>query len=1157
MKSLSVSSWNIQGLCSSAFGLKSTDPEFISSIKSQDIVILLETWCRDDTDTHCPSNYREILLPSLKHKHTRHGRDSGGVIVWYKEDLSSHLKIIKKATTHIWLKLNQNIAKCDNDMYICAAYTPPLESPYYDENFFENLHKEIRHYQAQGNVLLVGDLNARTGCEPDIVDPAGNSHIFGQSSLHLTPTTRHRHNQDHIKNKMGKELVHLCGSLGLYMLNGRMKGDSLGRFTYCSALGTSVVDYAITDMDPSLISAFTVRPQTPLSDHCQINVYIKPTVHKKITEPEPCKLHQINNQYKWTPDGEVRFKNVITSPEITCLINTFLSVQFQPNQSNMAVTKINYIYHKSASKAGLIKNNSVSKQRLKKEEWYDKDCKNVRKKLRQQSNLKHHQPQNTDLRQNYVETLREYKQIIRHKKKQYHDRKLREIEESIDQNQFWERWNNLNNKKDNLALQNGNIWKDHFEKLYEQISPNNLNHEQRQTREKLTILESTIKNNQNPLDYLITMKELENSIKKLKSGKACGPDGIRTEMLKHSSPELKQALLQLFNLVLQSGCFPEIWSRGLISPIHKSGDKMDPNNYRGICVSSNLGKVFCSIINARILAFLMEHNALSKGQIGFLPNHRTTDHVYTLHTLINHHVHQKNKSKIFACFIDFKKAFDSIWQEGLYYKLLQIGIGGKIYDIIKSMYVSNKCGVKIGNKTTDLFTQGRGVFQGNSLSPTLFNIYINDLAVLLERSGAPGLTLNNQEVKFLLYADDLVLLSPTQQGLQQHLDLLEQYCQNWALTVNFNKSKIMIFQKKPRSQESKYQFKLGNAHLDHTLYYDYLGLKISASGNFGLAVNALKEKACRAFYAIRRKFYKLDIPIRIWTKIFDSVIQPIALYGSEVWGPLTHQDFTRWDKHPIEALHAELCRSILNIQRKTPTNACRAELGRYPLIINIKKTTLTFWLHLKLSPQDTLSFQALQTQELNPQKSPFCQLVLRLTDQITPSTVQPQTSTAFQPLIRVNQIIKLTKDAYLEHWTNQTKTQNKLNHYLALNHEYKLAEYLFTVRDTKQRQILTKYRLSDHSLAIEKGRHKKSWLPTEQRVCGHCTTGEVETEMHFLLKCDKYNHITVEYFQKFDLLIPDFTKLEDCEKQKILLGEGHAAHLAAQYVIVCHKLRDT
>ena len=108
--------------------------------------------------------------------------------------------------------------------------------------------------------------------------------------------------------------------------------------------------------------------------------------------------------------------------------------------------------------------------------------------------------------------------------------------------------------------------------------------------------------------------------------------------------------------------------------------------------------------------------------------------------------------------------------------------------------------------------------QGCSLSPTLFKIYINELAVLLEQSAAPGLT-PNTEVKFLLYADDMVLLSPTEQGLQQHLDLLEKYCQNWALAVNIKKkkkTKIMIFQKKPRCQESRHPFTLGNTALEHT-----------------------------------------------------------------------------------------------------------------------------------------------------------------------------------------------------------------------------------------------------------------------------------------------------------------------------------------------------
>ena len=113
---------------------------------------------------------------------------------------------------------------------------------------------------------------------------------------------------------------------------------------------------------------------------------------------------------------------------------------------------------------------------------------------------------------------------------------------------------------------------------------------------------------------------------------------------------------------------------------------------------------------------------------------------------------------------------------------MESGVGGKTYDIIKSISTNNKCAVTIVNKHTHFFPQGPGVRQGGSLSPALFNIYINELARAQEQSAAPGLNLLESEVKCLLFADDLVLLSPTKEGLQQHLDLLHRFYQSWALT---------------------------------------------------------------------------------------------------------------------------------------------------------------------------------------------------------------------------------------------------------------------------------------------------------------------------------------------------------------------------------------
>ena len=150
-----------------------------------------------------------------------------------------------------------------------------------------------------------------------------------------------------------------------------------------------------------------------------------------------------------------------------------------------------------------------------------------------------------------------------------------------------------------------------------------------------------------------------------------------------------------------------------------------------------------------------------------------------------------------------------------------------------------------------------------------------------------------------------------------------------------------------------------------------------------------------------------------------------------------------------------------------------------------------------------------------------------------------------------------SKDQYLEHWKSQTKTQSRLNCYLTLNREYKLAEYLHTVRDVKQRRILTKYRLSDHQLAVETGRLRQTWLPREERICAHCSTGEIETEIHFLLNCEKFSSLRALHFGEIANKVVNFPMLTSEEKLVVLLGEGAAAPLAAKYVSACHSLRDS
>jgi hypothetical protein len=269
------------------------------------------------------------------------------------------------------------------------------------------------------------------------------------------------------------------------------------------------------------------------------------------------------------------------------------------------------------------------------------------------------------------------------------------------------------------------------------------------------------------LDYLITDMEIKDAAKKLKKNKSAFSDRIKNEMIKCSTNILLQGFVKLFNLILEVGYFPSQWCQGLITPIFKSGDLFDCNNYRGMSITSCLGKFFCLILKERLLIFLYENKIFHPSKIGFLPNHRTADHIFTLKSLIDKNVTQKTNGKIYACFVDFRKAFDSVWHDGLFLKLLKNKIGGKFFDLIKNLYSNSRCAVKQSQSRTYFFPYLKGVRQGFILGPLLFNIYLNYLPQLFNDSSFHPLLLPNEtKLNCLLSADDLVLLSTSKKAFK-------------------------------------------------------------------------------------------------------------------------------------------------------------------------------------------------------------------------------------------------------------------------------------------------------------------------------------------------------------------------------------------------------
>ena len=214
------------------------------------------------------------------------------------------------------------------------------------------------------------------------------------------------------------------------------------------------------------------------------------------------------------------------------------------------------------------------------------------------------------------------------------------------------------------------------------------------------------------------MMKLFKAVSTLKNGKACGIDLITNEMLKASSSLLLPALNKLFNMILVSGHYPSVWSSSWLKPLHKGGDCTDPNRYRGISIMSCMGKLFCSILNHRLVSFIETNKLGSKYQIGFTKDCRTADHMLAMKTLIDKY--SSAGQKLYTCFIDFSKAFDTVWRDALFYKLLKLGIGGPFAEILKNIYNKSSVQIKLREGLTAPFHDNIGVKQGCVLSPTLF-----------------------------------------------------------------------------------------------------------------------------------------------------------------------------------------------------------------------------------------------------------------------------------------------------------------------------------------------------------------------------------------------------------------------------------------------------
>ena len=926
-KTLSFMHWNIEGL-----SLKLNDPDFWSFVTSFHFVSLVETFIID-LNINAISGYTVFSQPAVKL--SDRGRPSGGVLCLIKNELMSFVRKVDVNIPNLLLFiLDKKLFNVHKDILYVCAYVPPEGSNFYsyiDEDtvgieLLENCL--IDHALANQDlfVIIASDLNARISNSSQTLF----TH-FDFDKMHSSHSaSAGRYSQDKGTNSFGLCLLNMCTALNLRILNGVCHGDQNGNYTYISDTGSSVIDYFLISEElfeewfDSCCLQVVNRLETK---HFPLTFSVSLPLNNMTFTASSQSGFQLIEKLIWDSTKLDDFMKQLNSDECKRKLN--LATELVDVNINLALSTFNDCLHEVCT----IMKKNVNLNRSKKcQDWFDNECR-IQRRLVRRALRKYRRTLHADDRHVFCKLRREYKHLLDRKKKLYNTQKINELIESIDsQQKFWNCVHNVLPKRkqtrNDISMED---WFEHFCKLLDTGST--------EDEENVYSQLDDIDDDSDNLHFNrpITEDEVTLAIRKLKSNKSAGPDGLISEVFKYASAYVTPFFMSFLNKLFDSGVFPDNWTESVIVALHKKGNVNNPNNYRGISISDISSKVYGAIINRRIQEWVEENDIVGEHQAGFRRGYSTIDHIFTLMSCIQKQFSMNRK--LYVAFIDFQKAFDSINRQILWAILVKAGVKGKLYNCLKSMYLNVRARIRSGNKLTDYIRCTVGVKQGDVCSPILFSLFINELAIEIIKKGRHGLLFENIELFILLLADDIVLLSETIVGLQTQLNNLQHSSLSLGLNVNMEKSNIIVFRKGGYLGARERWF-FNGIQMPVVNVYKYLGIYFSTKLSFTAACTDLVSRAKGAFLTINQRLSILgNHSIMLVLKLFDKQVMPILQYGSEIWG---------LEKSALqcEKLHLFVLKKILGVNQRTPNDLVYGELNRFPLTIIFTINVVRYWLKL-------------------------------------------------------------------------------------------------------------------------------------------------------------------------------------------------------------------